>query len=371
MKKLILISILMLAAGPNLRAGEGRIPIWQPVVIGAPGSYVVTQDITAASGPILDVRIGGVSVDLNGHTITVSNMADPVVKISSVMGIDPHPFRIANGAIVGGMYGIQALNTVPRTLSLADLGITGASTAAVKVDHLGDLEATGIVVVDTKTAFDMTGPSPTPDGQRPAALIRASILHADVGVVCDGVTCGVMNSAITSCGTGIRLMAAEGSRVSGNSFDVPGGDVCFNPQPEPPGDTIHIQGSPGVHVTGNTLRGWSASTGANHGITGDDMSGNALIVDNLISGYGDDGIHTSSHHGLFRSNGIGGNGGNGIWLSGNYCLVDDNRIGGNMGDGIVFNGPVNIFRGNVLLGNANPLSGISLSDSVDGGGNIQ
>ncbi len=269
------------------------------------------------------------------------------------------------------MYGIQAVAAIVPCVKVADLTIGGQAEAGISIAALADLQAKGIIIVDSHTGVDLMGMQPLPNGERPTAMIRDSIIRADVGVVCNGATCKVQDNAIASCGSAVKLIAAEGSEATGNTFEVPGGNVCFNPQPEPPGDTIHIEASPGVHVTDNTLRGWPSVTGSNHGITGDDGSPNAFIANNLISGYGNDGIHLTSLHALIRGNTIGGNGGNGIWVSGNYSLVDDNRIGGNMGSGIVFEGPVNIYRGNVLLGNATPLSGMSLSDSVDGGGNIQ
>ncbi len=40
-----------------------------PTTITAPGHYVLTRDISAASGPVLDIQADGVTVDGNGHTI--------------------------------------------------------------------------------------------------------------------------------------------------------------------------------------------------------------------------------------------------------------------------------------------------------------
>lgn len=371
-KGAMLIALLMLAAAAPARADEGRIPIWQPVVITAPGSYVVTQDITAANGPILDVRVGGVHVDLNGHTITVSNMADPLVAIASVMGIEPEPFHIENGSMMGGSDGLSAGAAITPCVKVFNVTFGGQANAAISIGALADLEAKGIIIVGSRKGFALTGQQPAPNGQHPTALISDSIIRADVGVSCDGVACKARNNAITSCGSAVKLVAAQGSEVVGNILTVPGGNVCFNPQPEPPGDTIHVGGSPGVHVEGNTLRGWmAASTGGNHGITADAMSPGVFITDNVVSGFGDDALHIAASQGLVRGNLLQGNGGNGIVLTGMGLLVDDNRVTGNARNGIVFDARDNIYRANVLLGNGTAVSGMALADTVDGGGNIQ
>jgi len=367
----LLLAATVLPAAPA-QAGEGRIPLYEPAAITMPGSYVVTRDIRATGGPILDVQIGGVSVDLNGHTLAVSNATDPVIQVSSVMDAEPEPFRVANGKLMGGMYGIHGLVTVsfPRKISLADLTIVDAAEAAVKVDHLGDLEARGIIIVGSHTAFDLAAPMPTPDGESPTARIRNSEMHADVGVSCNGVVCDISQTSVASCGTAVALVGAGQSEVAGNTLTLPGSTVCFNPQPEPPGDSIHVESSPGVRLTGNTIQGSPASTGANHAITADAASPDAFIADNLITGFGNDGMHLMSSDNVIRGNLINRNGGNGIFLGGIRSIVESNKISANGGSGIVFNNADNVYRGNILLGNASPASGIGLSDTIDGGGNI-
>ena len=43
------------------QAGEGRIPIYEPTVISAPGHYVVTRDIWTTGGSVLDIQSGAVT----------------------------------------------------------------------------------------------------------------------------------------------------------------------------------------------------------------------------------------------------------------------------------------------------------------------
>jgi hypothetical protein len=91
--------IAALAAIPSL-AAEGRIPIpftspvVTPIVIAAPGRYVLTRPLKAtAPGPVIDVAVGvgvglsEVDIDLNGFTIDATPFAGAIgIRVTSVAG---------------------------------------------------------------------------------------------------------------------------------------------------------------------------------------------------------------------------------------------------------------------------------------------
>lgn len=349
-------------------AERGSIPLWEPTVITQPGSYVVTRDISAASGPILDIQVGGVAVDLNGHTLSQTGTTEPTIGISAVAGVEPEPFRIANGTLVGGIYGIRALNAESKQIRLANLTIKNASEAGVMASNVGDFEARGIIVIGGNVGFDLVA-GVDPDPFRHSASISGSQISVDLdGIRCSGTICNLDGNVIRAAGTGIELLAGSHGSTAENNV-INSCPVCFNPQPEPPG--IWVSQSQGARIAGNTIYGPLATSGQNHGISVDDESPGVLILGNTIRGFGDDGIHALSGDAALRDNVVSGNTGHGIFLGGVNNLAEGNHVGGNGGNGLWFEAMGQVYRDNVLLNNANPTGGPGLADAVDGGGNVQ
>jgi len=360
-----------LAAGAA-QAADGAIPLWEPTVITMPGAYVVTRDIPSSGGPALDIQVGGVSVDLNGFTLSAPG-ADPVVKISSVMGVEPEPFRIANGFIEGGLYGVHALNAERKRLRLEGLTIRGASEAAVRMDNVGDLEAKGIIIVETKVGFELMG-SPTDPPFLPTARISESSVRADRGIRCTGVTCAVSRNMVASCVTPLILDGANGSEAEHNRFIFPGAACGFNPQPEPPGDGILVMSSMGVSLHGNEVMGTDVGNGINHGISFDMASEGGKILGNVVRDFGDDGIRVMGTACAVTDNLASSNGGVGLRLGGQNNVALGNHLLGNTGVGLYFEmatGVPHVYRDNILTGNAAGVGGPGLADAIDGGGNLE
>lgn len=364
---LIVVVAIGLAAAPAL-AERGAIPLWEPTVITQPGSYLVTRDISAASGPILDIQVGGVAVDLNGHTLSQSGTTEPTIGISVVAGIEPEPFRIANGTLVGGMYGIRALNAENKQIRLANLTIKNASEAGVMVNNVGDFEARGIIIIEGNVGFDLVA-GIDPEPFRHSASISGSHISVDEdGIRCNGTICNLGGNVIRAAGTAIALLGgAHGSSVESNIINAC--PTCFNPQPEPP--AVALTGSSNVLIAHNTIYGPMAASGQNHGLSVDDQSFGLLAVGNTIRGFGDDGIHVLSGDATLRGNVVSGNGGHGIYLGGLNNLAEGNHVGGNGGNGLWFESMGQVYRDNVLLNNVDPTGGPGLADAVDGGGNVQ
>ena len=360
------LTLLLLVGAPAL-AGGGAIPLWQATTITQPGAYVVTRDISATSGPVFDIQVDGVTIDGCGHTISLSNTTDPVIQIAGPGVGAEKGITIANSRIHGGSYGIEAYPPNPCRLLLIDVTITNTDEAAVRVSNVGNVEATGISIFDSSVGFDLVGPSP-PNG-RPLASIRSSSIQADVGVRCTGTTCRITDNVITSFGSAVHLSGSDGGDTSYNLFTS--ASVAFNPQPEPPRYTLFFESSPGAMARDNVLRGVvEPGTFDVHGIVVDGSSHDAKICDNLITGYGGDGIRISSTGTTVRDNQIDANTRYGVYADGLNLLFDGNRIAGNTSDGMHFITPGNVLRGNVLMGNDNPLGGPEGSGQTDGGGNL-
>ena len=83
---------------------EKRIAITQaslPLTINAPGSYYLAENVTLASGTAITVNTAGVSLDLNGFTI--SSTASPASGDGIHLNDSARDVSIFNGHIVGGI----------------------------------------------------------------------------------------------------------------------------------------------------------------------------------------------------------------------------------------------------------------------------
>ena len=135
-----------LAAGGGLN-GRTAIPAQAATyTISAPGNYVLTGNITVASGDGINITASDVTLDLNGFTIksTVGTAAGAGIRI----GNNSRNIRIHNGSITSGFtspgsiptngagftFGIQ-IDTVPggtaNNFSFENLSITGINGPAI------------------------------------------------------------------------------------------------------------------------------------------------------------------------------------------------------------------------------------------------
>ncbi len=363
--------VLALAAAAPSAAQRGAIPIWQPTAITEPGDYVVTREITATTGPTLDIQTADVRVDLNGHTLTRSGSGGPVILISGPASGEAAGLRLANGTIRGGQHGIASGIQPCVRVALSDLVIRDAADTAVRLQALEQLEATGIIIVGGKIGFDLGGQFP-PDPIRPLARIADSGIQADLGVRCTGVACNLTGNTVSSCNAAFELNGAKTSVVSRNVTLTSVASCFFNPQPEPPGRHIRLLSSPNAIVSGNTVRAEGSGAGLldHHGIYVDAGSAGALVEENVVRGFAHDGVHVVGDGSVVRGNLVSGNGRHGIRLGGFNVLAEGNQAAGNSGDGIHFATSGHVFRHNVLRNNASAIGGAGLGDATDGGGNV-
>jgi hypothetical protein len=123
---------------------EARTPIpaaTTPRVISQSGSYYLTGDITVSSGPGVDIRVGNVTLDLNGYTIksTDPTPGDTGIILNGVLG----NITIVNGFIKGGVtntanggydgpgfnYGIYA--TDDTNVRVSGVSVSGCKTHGI------------------------------------------------------------------------------------------------------------------------------------------------------------------------------------------------------------------------------------------------
>ena len=78
----VLFVVCLLTALPVL-AGDGAIPIWEPMTITEPGHYVVTRNITAPDAIMTILGIADVHIDLNGFTLESTSSGNAVYAIGA------------------------------------------------------------------------------------------------------------------------------------------------------------------------------------------------------------------------------------------------------------------------------------------------
>jgi hypothetical protein len=103
-------------------SGDGRIPIpgGAPFSIAQPGSYVLTGNITSASGCI-SISASDVTLDLNGYTLTCTTTTGLPLFINSPSAGSGGRVTVRNGTIVGGESGISAGSQFPSDILIEDV----------------------------------------------------------------------------------------------------------------------------------------------------------------------------------------------------------------------------------------------------------
>jgi parallel beta-helix repeat protein len=379
MRRGMMITLLLVAAtSPALRADEGRIPIFRPTRITQPGHYVVTRNIAVTAGILLDIQAGGVTVDLNGHTLSSSSTTDDLVQFTCPGAQDPPvPDRILNGNLVGGLNTIHAIPPGPCKLSFENLQIGDPSIRAILVEETGQVEMHGIIVNDRPSPsvgpmIDLRATSTGPRGSAVISNIRLYDGPDTKGIWLSHVVGHLFAGVIDIDGSGSPGPAINLADASGSSIR----DVVINWSQEGGDPSINLVYSSGVLIAGNILRcdGSVRTATTHHGIFADALSHDTEIINNSITGAGGDGIHLESRGNNLFGNLVNSNGGNGVFVAGDNNLVDGNKVGGNLLDGLFFNtagNPPHVFRHNVLRGNLAGVGGPFGTAVTDAGGNVQ
>jgi hypothetical protein len=113
-------------------SGDGRIPLaggTGQIVIGSPGSYVLTGNIDSPTFGLL-ITASNVTVDLNGFRVATSDhVAWYPLGISAASNV-----TIRNGSTFGGASGVLVSGTVTNILC-EDLRITGARQIGLNINN--------------------------------------------------------------------------------------------------------------------------------------------------------------------------------------------------------------------------------------------
>jgi parallel beta-helix repeat protein len=335
-------------------ADEGRIPVWEPGTIDAPGHYILTRDIAASGTEAIVIQADGVTLDLGGRTISLSDSSLYGIRVdlsdvaNANLGI-----AIRNGRIKGGGTGIYVPSILP-SLHVEGIEIAGSSSHGIHVilddpakGIIGDVP---IIGVDKSLIHGIGGDGVKLADPRPSPLCSLTIAGNQFmeldgnGIELEGCADGVVkDNKIMEFG--LAGSAAAGIRVTGV------------------GSARLVVGSNVISNGGTEAAGFVADSFS--------ISVDFLFSKNTISNNGAAGIELGSGQGRIEDNLIVGNGADGLRLTGGMrFFVDGNYVSENLGYGLYF-GTTNghAYRDNFLRGNRNGAWGGS--DSTDAGGNIE
>ena len=284
-------------------AAEGRIPIAgpPPVVIGAAGKYIVTRNIFTAAGPIIDVTVGDVDIDLNGMMLNSTSVADPVIRAvaAGVAGLTIH-----NGTIIGGKNAVEV--NARSHVSIEDIkwrGIVGSSEGILLIGATDfavrrcQLTAAGLDAIRVD-GFGGGGPPVT-------GTIERNIIESSASgiTVLHGSAVGIIHNRIESITVahGILLDTSSGCLIAENTIQ----DIRID----------------GIHITALFPR----------------STGNKLL-DNVIHRTNNNGIYLSPSAwlSLLLNNVVTLCSANGIFIDGAANNLEGNTLGGNTIFGLYF-----------------------------------
>ncbi len=366
---IIVLVVAAVAAAP-LGSSEGRIPVWMPTTITQPGHYILTRNVLAATGPVINIAAGGVTLDLNGHTVGTTDTTQAVIQIGGAPG-GAEGIIVIDGIVEGGRYGIVHPDVPDATnaISLSNLTLIGSADAAVKGIGISKLEAQGIIIVNSRVGFDLQAETP-PDPVPPTARIRNVSIRAAGGIHCEGVVCSIHDlgfeytppSAVPRT-PALRFSGAKGGEAVGIIV------VDGAPSPiDPP--LVELLDAEGITLSGAKLIG--PGSGIVPCTVVDSTSRDFIIDDGDISRCGGDGIRILGTNGRIRRMFISATGGHGIFAGGSNLIIDDGKIAGSTGAGIWFDRPGHIYRNNILRGNmGGAVAGPGVAGTTDAGGNVE
>src|SRR5262245_27053413 len=202
MRNLFLVLLVFLAAAsPSIRADEGRIPIFQPTTITSSGSYVLTRDITVASGNVITIQASDVTLDLNGKTLQNTSASNVLIAIDT----GASTVRVKNGKLLGGSTGIANIaGAGPILLDVEKFALLNQGSDAISLGIAGEVSISdcsfrnvgnnGVVITSALSTST-------------AHIVRNAFSNVDNRVIiASGLrTAAVLNNVISDASIGIQL----------------------------------------------------------------------------------------------------------------------------------------------------------------------
>lgn len=300
-----LLMVALTLIGTNALALEGKTAIYAPTTIAAPGSYILTRNITGAA-PLITITSSDVTLDLNGFTLeSTSTTVGYVITATSVDRVS-----IFGGRTKAGARGVS-LEFVNGAV-IRDLVVNASSSIGINLYQVKDF-----VVSDCSVE--------NPGG--PGILADLSDFSGQ-GVI-------ERNHVYSSGLDGIFVTSLDGGAIRGNL-------IIDSSQ-----RGIYVQSSESVAIQGNTVVG-----AITEGIS--IPSGTGLrVVENIVRGSGSDGLRIGASDVTILRNLSTANTSDGLLASGDQLLIAGNQSAANSKKGLHFDASADrcVYRANFARGN--------------------
>ena len=199
----------------TLEQMEPRVPIsTAPFTISQSGSYYLTTNLTVAAGNAITIAADGVTLDLNGFTI--SSTANPAAGYAVLINSGLRNIAIQNGVIQGAVtysggvfsgsgfgYGISYSGTAPQNVRVSGVSVSGCQYDAISIGT-GESTLVENCVVRTAGGYGIM-----------ATTIRGCVARECGGTAINGNQ--VSDSRGETVGSGYGLYA---SRAAQNCYGV-------------------------------------------------------------------------------------------------------------------------------------------------------
>ena len=278
---------------------EPRTPISSaPFTITNPGSYYLTANINVSSGNAITIATNGVTLDLNGFTIS-STEASPT-GTGILIGLAMTDIIILNGHIKGGVTygggvysgsgfanGIEESGSAPLNVRVTGVTVSGCMDDGIAI---GSINST---VVESCTVLTVGG-----YGIEASSVLRSYAKNCgNVAISADTASDSYGNSSGSSDGVDASDSAnhCTGYSTSGIGLNTAVANNCYGVSLTGDGiDADLASGSEGTDFGGNGT-GISAKTAQN--CYGYSPSGDGIYTDyNVINSYGESG---SAGYGIY------------------------------------------------------------------------
>ena len=304
--------------------------------ITAPGSYYLSSNVTSAEATSIEIRSSGVTLDLNGFTISRPSGAGAAIRIGQ--GSDAlTDITIKNGHITGpnitsGIF--ESSTTDPKNVRVTGVAVSNVSDDGI---NLGTDRSNSVDHCSVRASGDIG--------------IRSGQVSHSTAIECAGIAIEAFGNVSHSRGESAGL---HGIDAEGNISDSTGittmtttsfasGIFC----------AANVSNSRGEAVNGRGIYGQNVinSEGVTESGTGIEAARNVLNSTGTTSavGHGIDSNRNVSNSAGWASAGDNGAGGNGIVADGSVS-DSDGRASGDGADGINAGGSVSNSKGTSTSG---------------------
>jgi len=361
MKKPLAVSLAFVGVlGSAAWADEARIPIFQPTTITEAGHYILTRDLSVASGDAITIMTDNVTLDLNGRTIQSAPSYSAVV-----VGGGFHGIVVRNGRLLGGFFGVNGFASATATIGLRVEGVEarGSTGAGVNVTNAGMVEVISSRLTDTGFGIFIRSPTGATFGGRIVDNVvdntgsTAVALQTPRGVE-------VRRNVITRFGTAASVTSGLLVGSGSTGTDAGGNIVADNVVRGSDDDLGILVGNGTNNLIANNVISALGSFGLDIYTSGNRIVGN--VVSACLRGLS---LEAGANRNTVERNHFEGNKEIGISVASGYNLIDSNVSEGNTSWGIQFSTGVagNAYRDNMLRSNG---AGAVNGSATDAGGNI-